>query len=645
MPVYINPNSFVVHLTGPSGEVIKVSPYAKINLPSYFDKYKSRGFLKDAVGGVPAVTSQQRKIRGRTTANKRNPKINQPAMEIVKQNAQVKQLEERKKRRQQITKARKIIKKTDNKRGHIKRVGSKSNKKVVGRRANINATQLLHDNLKKLNYPISNNIGIGILSYQRPEALKNLVNSIIKHTDLQKTTVFISDDASDDPELIKYLGELSASNNFVIIRNEKRLGVAGNSNRLIRCLSRFKYGMLFNDDTQVMANGWDTFYFDAMKKCKMHHFMYFQDGVYGYKRDVNFSKNNVKLLKLEDKPHGAILAFDREMLVKCGYFDESYGLYGMEHIDWSSKIWEMGLQEKGFFDVNGSDRFFKIYQEQSATGYKGKLLKSAREKFANRSSKRILPSKESMVTEITYVIPFRNIDRQESMETVVNNVRAQKFPVIHIILIEQDVKSNFNVSPVNPVIHSLESRSENKLFNKSIAFNRGVSKALCDKIILHDADMLAQSDYTQLINKILDTKSSCHIGGRVLYADRESTDKINLSGLVGEDVKCDRVVGYYEGGSLACTKQAYWRIGAFNEDFWGYGCEDCDFYARLASDPGWYEDRSVDLLHLWHSRTSGWNEHHDENKRIEASLNSLPMQGRIKLQQKQLNKNGYSSFV
>ncbi len=223
MPVYINPNSFVVHLTGPNGEVIKVSPYAKIDLPVYFDKYKSRGFLKDAIGGNPAVTNQQRKIRGRTTVNKRNPKVKQPAMEVVQQNAQVKQLEERKKRRQQIAKAKKIINKTDHKRRHIKRVGSKSNKRVVGRRANVNATELLHSNLKKINYPISNNIGIGILSYQRPDALKNLVNSIIRHTDLQKTTVFISDDASDDPELIKYLDELSVSNNFVIIRIKKNL--------------------------------------------------------------------------------------------------------------------------------------------------------------------------------------------------------------------------------------------------------------------------------------------------------------------------------------------------------------------------------------------------------------------------------------
>ena len=645
MPIYINPNSFVVHLTGPNGEVIKVSPYAKIDLPVYFDKYKSRGFLQDATGSAPVVQNQQHKIRGRTSANKRNPKVNQPSLEGIQENAQIQQLADRKKRRQQIAKARKIVKRSENKRASIQRIGSKSNKKVVGRRVNINATQLLHDNLKKINYPISNNIGIGILSYQRPDALKNLVNSIIKYTDLQQTTVFISDDASDNPELLKYLDQLEKSNNFVVIKNEKRLGVAGNSNRLIRCLSRFKYGMLLNDDTEILAKGWDRFYIDAMKRSKMHHFLYQQEGLYGCNRKVNGKANGVNLLRFDEKPHGAILAFSREMLVKCGYFDESYGYYGMEHVDWSSKAWEMGLQNKGFFDVAGSDLYFSIYKERTAVENRGELLNQARKIFDNRESKRLMPSKESAVPEVSYVIPFRNLDRQKSIETVVNNVRAQKFPVIHILMVEQDQKSNFDVAPVNPVIHNLVSRSDNTLFNKSIAFNSGVSKAPCNKVILHDADMLAQSDYTSIISSILDTKSSCHIGSRVLYADHDSTDKINLSNSVGEDVKCERVVGYYEGGSLACNKEAYWRVGAFNEDFWGYGCEDCDFYARLASDAGWFEDRSVDLLHLWHSRTAGWNDHHDENKRIEATLNAMTMINRIKLQHKQLEKNGYKAFI
>jgi len=377
----------------------------------------------------------------------------------------------------------------------------------------------------------------------------------------------------------------------------------------------------------------------------MHHYLYQQEGLYGSERKITDRVNGVSLLRYDDKPHGAILAFSREMLIKCGYFDESYGIYGMEHVDWSSKVWEMGLQNKGFYDVSGSDSYFIIYKEPSEVKDRSELLSKAREIFANRKPSRIYPSVESAVPEVTYVVPFRNLDRQESIETVIENIRAQKFPVVHIIIVEQDQSSNFNTNIVNPVIHSVVSRNDNKLFNKSLAFNYGVNKAPSDKIILHDADMLAQSDYTSKIFKLLESNSSCHIGSRVLYADSDSTNKINSDKSVGDDVKCERVVGYYEGGSLACTKDAYWRVGAFNEDFWGYGCEDCDFYARLASDAGWYEGRSVDLLHLWHSRATGWNSHHEENKRIEAVLNSMPMHERVKLQHKQLSKNGYGDMV
>ena len=41
------------------------------------------------------------------------------------------------------------------------------------------------------------------------------------------------------------------------------------------------------------------------------------------------------------------------MLDKCGFFDEDYGKYGMEHVDWSMKPYDFGVQENGFFDVVG----------------------------------------------------------------------------------------------------------------------------------------------------------------------------------------------------------------------------------------------------------------------------------------------------
>jgi hypothetical protein len=139
----------------------------------------------------------------------------------------------------------------------------------------------------------------------------------------------------------------------------------------------------------------------------------------------------------------------------------------------------------------------------------------------------------------------------------------------------------------------------------------------------------------------LETSDACHLGGKVIYTDESSTKKINAGGIVDHEVQCERVVGYFEGGSLACTVSAYWKCGAFNEDFWGYGCEDCDFYARLAGYTKWAEDRSFDFLHLWHTRTTGWGEHHKRNKAIEGSLKSLNIPDRVRRQYQQLKRIGY----
>jgi predicted glycosyltransferase involved in capsule biosynthesis len=116
-----------------------------------------------------------------------------------------------------------------------------------------------------------------------------------------------------------------------------------------------------------------------------------------------------------------------------------------------------------------------------------------------------------------------------------------------------------------------------------------------------------------------------------VYTDKASTDRINSSGEVSDPV-FERVVGYYEGGSLACTKDAYWKVGGFNEDFWGYGCEDCDFYERMSGGSKYLDNRTYNLLHLHHGRSEGWYQHHDQNKAIHDKLKELTIRQRIELQ-------------
>lgn len=650
MPEYVNPNSFVVHLTGPDGVVIKVKPHAKVTLSEYFDRYRARGFIKLATSQTvqqpPATKKPQSQIRMNRTAlrkaNQRSTPEQQEAAQrqLIQENTQTKMARERKQRRQEIAKARKISRNAQTRQKAITRqVGGK--RMVVGRRLDVDATELLRSNLEQHHFPISNNIGIGIMSYERVDTLRRLVDSIIKHTDLRKTTVFISDDGSQNKELLKYLDELAATNNFVVLKNPKRIGIAGNSNRLIRCLTRFKHGMILNDDVEILKNDWEYYYVDAMRQTGFHHFLFRQAGVYGASVGDPVSCNGINLRKVDDKPHGAVMAFTREMLVKCGYFDERYGLYGMEHVDWSQKVWEMGLQERGFFDVEGSNQFFRIHGEKSAVEDRDALLKQARKLYRERSPMRVGPTEASKVPEITYVIPFRNIDRNESIVTVINNVRAQRFPVVHIIMVEQDSKTRIDVGDYSPVFYYLAQRLQNPLFNKAIAFNLGVQKTTTSKVVLHDADMLTQGHYTQRVWDILEESEACHLGGKVIYTTEGTGRAINEAKVVNKESECERVVGYFEGGSLACTVSAYWKCGAFNEDFWGYGCEDCDFYARLAGYTRWKEDRSFDFLHLWHSRVSGWHGHHKKNKAIEAELKSLPIPERVRKQYAQLKRNGY----
>lgn len=631
MPEYINPNSFVVQLVGPNGESLSVRSHQRLVLDEYFDRYVTRGYLKRS------TTGETIKARRPITRHSKQlkPKLRKTEVKVKPQQNTPKHKKQVIRRAQQVSLRKKQEKEK-----------RPSRTKIVGKRINIDGKELLKHNLATKAYPISNGIGVGILSYNRVNSLRRLVDSIVQYTDLLRTTVFISDDCSTDQATKDYLDTLAAENkNIIIIRNSENIGIAGNTNRLIRCLSRFKHCLLLNDDVEVLKQGWDSFYAEACKASGMHHFQYRQTGVYGAQLGSPINHNGVDLLVVNDKPQGAVLACTHQMLVLCGYLDESYGQYGMEHVDWSSKAYELQLQPSGYYDVVGSDEYFRLHPEGSAVEDRVAKLRAARELYANRKVERIGPTPRSRVPEITYIIPFRNLGRQDCIATVINNVRAQRFPVIHTIIVEQDQKQSTNISPLEPVHYYLAQETERLLFNKSKAFNLGVSQAKTEKVILHDADMIITGDYTAAVWSVLRNYEACHLGGTVIYATQAATGGINANQLVTADTDLERAVGYFEGGSLACSTKAYWRVGAFNEDFFGYGCEDCEFYARLSQNSAWREDRRFDFLHLWHGRAENWHAHHEANCVLEYSLSKLSMPTRIEKQYQQLRKLGYEAQV
>ena len=498
---------------------------------------------------------------------------------------------------------------------------------VVPGNPNAFFTQAMAENL----YPISNNIGVGILSYNRLPSLQRLVTSIRAHTDLRRTTVFISDESSN-PDVKAWL---STQTDLIVLDNSSRLGVAGNSNRLLRCLSRFKYKLLLNDDVVVLKPGWDRFYFDCMVGTGLHHFCYRQPGVYGATNHdhttINMGGYAVKTI--HDKPQGSIIALNQKAFEAVGYFDERFGLYGMEHVDWSRRVSLSGIQKAGFHDVSGSEQYFAISKDPSAVEDRGHHLTSAKQRFASITQEQgrifVHPSSNSHVPAISYVIPCRNVcARNESIATVVGNIRAQRFPNIEIVVAEEDSVARVDKNEIYPAKHVFSPTPPNTPFCKGAAFNLGVKTTTTDSVVLHDADILVPVGYTAEIHRILQSHNACHIGKQVLYMNRTSTSAINTQYVVDTSKECERVVDYFEGGSLAVRKPIYIAAGGFDERFVGYGVEDCEFFERLAAYGNFFNTRTIKMVHLWHDRQGGWDADHKRNKNYMVSIKGKPFSQR-----------------
>lgn len=588
MPRYVNKQPFDVYLPGPSGEKVRIKRNQTITLPDYFDKYVSRGYLRRL---------------DNSSAVRDKPKID------VKKVKQVKQVRVR-------------------------------NRQIVGRTATINVQPEFASLIDVNQHPISNGIGVGIMSFNRRRSLERLIGSLRKYTDLGHTTVFISDDGSDS-ELKQYLAYVESIGDITVLQNNDNIGVAGNSNRLLRCLSRFKHKLLLNDDVEILSEGWERFYFDSMQDAGYHHFCHRQPGVYGATLGDRTVIKDVPLLKTMEKPHGAIMAFDQAAFEKVGYFDEGFGPYGYEHVDWSTRVSRSGLQPVGFFDVEGSDKYFRVHSDVSAVLDRPACLRRAREHQPSNDRIHVSATPASIVPAITCIIPFRDIGRSQAISLVIDNIRAQRFPCVQIIAVEEDDTSKLTLDW--PIDHLFV--KSGTAFNKSAAFNAAVAASLYENLVLHDADMLVQGDYFKKVARALSTNESCILASHVYYLDESYSQQVISKRKLDARVQCQRRIDYFEGGSLACTKQAYWKIGGFNEEFVGYGCEDTDFYARLSGGSKWLEDRHIGLIHLAHPRTDGWVGFHEKNKQTEQNLLKLTVAQRIDLQRASLKSSKYSHLL
>lgn len=203
---------------------------------------------------------------------------------------------------------------------------------------------------------------ISIITYNRSYLLEDCIESLNKVLGDSRSeyTIIVFDDGSTDDT--KNLLEQFVDDGLVDDADYfSRGGVARNSNRAIRTAKTGEADLLFlcNDDIEFIENPFPI-YEDAIKNSDYQHFCY-TDPASPNKAYRDFSSNGRILTQTKLVSDGVFLTITRDMIEKLGGFNEAYGLYGIEHIDYSRRASIAGFASD-VLDVRAARGTIKVSQ-------------------------------------------------------------------------------------------------------------------------------------------------------------------------------------------------------------------------------------------------------------------------------------------
>lgn len=213
------------------------------------------------------------------------------------------------------------------------------------------------------------NIGVGIITCNRPEYLKNLLHTIpiCKVSSL----VVVNDGDVKNKIDLKFPG--------VWVQNEQNLGVGKSKNKAMKHLYEKGCDYIFIIEDDMLIKDKDVFekYIQAYKKSGIHHFNYGPGSPFNRKQDIAFDLHNRHLLNQHSEPNPRLVFdygdgikvalyehtvamfsfFTREVLEKVGYIDEDF-YNAWEHVDHTYRIIKAGYHPPfwWFADIADSDK-------------------------------------------------------------------------------------------------------------------------------------------------------------------------------------------------------------------------------------------------------------------------------------------------
>jgi hypothetical protein len=235
--------------------------------------------------------------------------------------------------------------------------------------------------------------------------------------------------------------------------------------------------------------------------------------------------------------------------------------------------------------------------------------------------------------KISVLIGHRGMERLPLLLTTIKSIASQSDVSLECIIIEQDKSPIIKKYLPSWVRHIfLKTDAGTSHYNRSAAFNLGAKNAHGDILLLHDNDMLLPINYCKHIVKLVDEGYEVANTKRyVFYMSRAHTERIMRS---VEEIICEApeyiVQNLEAGGSMAITKEAYFKIGGMDEGFVGWGGEDIEFWKRCSLLKRWIWGFES-IIHLWHHSQPLKETRDNPNIERIKTLNNINLRERIAL--------------
>jgi len=199
---------------------------------------------------------------------------------------------------------------------------------------------------------MSQKIGVGIITCNRPQYLKGLLDSFPQESGINELIVI--NDGEPLSEELPYVGKDYDFSHVAWLQNEVNLGVGKSKNKALKYLydKGCDYIFLIEDDMIILDSTVFDQYIDASKVSGIQHFNYGPGSPFNRKQTIqNFDLHNRHLLSQDTEPNPKMILdyktckialyehtvamfsfFTREIIEKVGYIDEQF-YNAWEHVD------------------------------------------------------------------------------------------------------------------------------------------------------------------------------------------------------------------------------------------------------------------------------------------------------------------------